>query len=354
MSPKIKHYHIASYFSDEIGKMEITALRVKCDNFGRSCKWVGTVGTLDPHIATCQFTPVPCPKQCKKNDGSIQLTMRKDLQKHLKVKCSNRDYECKYCGKKDTYANITDVHDGICEKKIIRCSNGDECTETVERGDILKHLDSCDFTVISCKYRSLGCNKQLKRYIMKKHERDDNIHLHQALNTVVKLQENLAVIQGRSDTLKKSLPFIFKVPNFTTKKQDDKVLYSQSFYTSIGGYKMRVAVYPNGCNTGHNSHVSVFVYIMHGTHDTDLNWPCVGTMQIELLNHLADHNHHKKMSTFNEEKNAHFGSSLGFNEFIPHSELSCNHTQYLKDDTLYFRVTVEVDDYKPWLECTAK
>ena len=26
-------------------------------------------------------------------------------------------------------------------------------------------------------------------------------------------------------------------------------------------------------------------------------------------------------------------------------------TQYLKDDTLYFRVSVAVADHKPWLEC---
>jgi hypothetical protein len=40
---------------------------------------------------------------------------------------------------------------------------------------------------------------------------------------------------------------------------------------------------------------------------------------------------------------------------IDHSELNhdpVNNTQYLMDETLFFRVTVEAADYKPWLECT--
>ena len=47
--------------------------------------------------------------------------------------------------------------------------------------------------------------------------------------------------------------------------------------------------------------------------------------------------------------------ALGFlSGFIPHSALGhdpVKNTQYLKDDTLYFRVFVEVVDHKPWLQC---
>ena len=49
------------------------------------------------------------------------------------------------------------------------------------------------------------------------------------------------------------------------------------------------------------------------------------------------------------------GNGRGHLQYIPHSELSRNpasNTQYLKDDTLYFRISVEVSDHKPWLECT--
>ncbi len=46
------------------------------------------------------------------------------------------------------------------------------------------------------------------------------------------------------------------------------------------------------------------------------------------------------------------GDSWGDPMFIPHSALGhdpVKNTQYLKDDTIYFRVKVE--DNKPWLQC---
>ena len=33
---------------------------MKCYNAERNCDWVGTVDTLDAHVATCQFALVPC------------------------------------------------------------------------------------------------------------------------------------------------------------------------------------------------------------------------------------------------------------------------------------------------------
>ncbi len=55
--------------------------------------------------------------------------------------------------------------------------------------------------------------------------------------------------------------------------------------------------------------------------------------------------------------NMHVGSSWGFPKFFPHSSLyhyPATNTQYLLGDTLYFRVSVKVDNHKPWLVCTDK
>lgn len=51
------------------------------------------------------------------------------------------------------------------------------------------------------------------------------------------------------------------------------------------------------------------------------------------------------------------GDSYGIPDFITHPELAYNrakNTKYLKNDTLYFRVSVEVKGHKPWLECIVK
>ena len=104
------------------GNRDIKALQVKCSNVDRKCKWVGTVGTLEAHVAICEFTLVPCTNGCKDNKNEIAHFMKKDLDKHLE-NCPNRDHKCEYCGEKGTYAHITQVHDNICEEKIVPCPN---------------------------------------------------------------------------------------------------------------------------------------------------------------------------------------------------------------------------------------
>ena len=61
-----------------VGRREIRDLHVKCDSIERGCKWKGTVGTLEEHVATCDFIPVPCPKECKEG-SSIQMIIRKKI-----------------------------------------------------------------------------------------------------------------------------------------------------------------------------------------------------------------------------------------------------------------------------------
>ena len=134
-------------------------------------------------MATCDFTPVPCPKECKQND-TIQ---RKNLEKHLKEQCINREYQCNHCGKKDTFTNITGIHNDVCEKKVLPCPNAD-CPDSMQRAEIKQHLENdCEHSVISCKYmyEGLRCDVKMKRKDMRAHEQ---AHLHQA---VVKLQDNL-------------------------------------------------------------------------------------------------------------------------------------------------------------------
>ena len=35
------------------------------------CTWVGTVGTLEKHVATCKFTLLPCPKECRRSHSRL-------------------------------------------------------------------------------------------------------------------------------------------------------------------------------------------------------------------------------------------------------------------------------------------
>ena len=89
-----------------------------------------------------------------------------------------------------------------------------------------------------------------------------------------------------------------------------------------------------------------------------------GTFSIELLNQERDQNHGKDLVCFDETKANDWNSKVskgrssvgwGKPEFLDYQELEGeslpSQTQYLKDDTLYFRVamTEEMSTSKPWL-----
>ena len=82
-----------------IGKQEIKVLCVKCSEKG--CTWKGTLGVLDPLASSLKFL---VPRSANK------IIRRKDLEKHLNEHYLKREYQCKYCGKKDMYINITSIH----------------------------------------------------------------------------------------------------------------------------------------------------------------------------------------------------------------------------------------------------
>ena len=98
------------------------------------------------------------------------------------------------------------------------------------------------------------------------------------------------------------------------------------------------------------THVSVFASVLGGVNDAELKWPFIGEVKITLLNQLEDKNHHTDSILFTLAQRA----PMGKLEFIHHSALAHNpakNTQYLKDDSLYFRVSVEAENHKSWLQC---
>ena len=323
---------------------------MKCDNVKRHCKWEGIVGTLEEHEAKCNFSLLPCPKKCKRESGHIKQFMRKDLNKHLEEDCPNRDYSCEHCGEKGTYARITNIHDQKCLKKPVPCPNG--CSVIVQHQHVLEHVATeCELTVIACKYKILGCDRELKRKDMAAHEEDDKLHLHMAIDTVttVKLKE-----QDALKVLKNGEPLKFKLTNYQENKENNERVLSPSYYTSPNGYHMALKVNVNGHGAGKGTHVSVLAPILKGQYDDHLKWPFIGKIMFVLLNQLEDKNHHQYTMELTAENNAQAGGPVwGYQQFIRHSALdydAVNNTQYLKDNTLYFRMSVEPADHKPWLQ----
>ena len=118
----------------------------------------------------------------------------------------------------------------------------------------------------------------------------------------------------------------------------------------------------NGNGDGKGTHVTVSCVVKKGQYDDELKWPFNGKVIYTLLNQLHDEKHHTIESDFKhlEPDDPYMkpgGGGRGIPKFIHHSMLTHNpkkRTQYLKDDTLYFRVSVDMPEHKPWLECTVK
>lgn len=334
-----------------LGKRDIQALGVNCGNVERGCKWQGTVSTCEKHLATCKFSLVLCPNDCK--DSNL---LRKDLLRHLERDCPNRDYECKHCGKKGTFAFIMKVHDPTCKKKMIPCPNA-ECTDTMRRQGIKRHLESCDYTEIPCKYLKLGCDVKMKRNA-RAHEDQDELHLDLALDKIVTLEEKMISMEKemQENSLTNGKSLTFKLTEFQRRKDEKEVFCSPTFYTGPNGYHMKINVYANGNGNGEGTHVSVYARILEGKYDNALKWPFVGTVTCTLLNQLRNEDHIEEIIYFSEDQNVVVGSGWGCSMFIAHSKLEPAlqdpPTQYLnlEEDTLYFRVSADVLNQKPWLE----
>ncbi len=210
---------------------------------------------------------------------------------------------------------------------------------------------------MSCKYAKVGCETTPLRINLSKHEQNDKLHLRVTTEKVLELTNmNYHLLISTS-----TVPRTITLTNYLKHKSDKDLFYSPPFYTSSKGYKMGINVDANGDGDGKGTHVSVFACLMKGDNDDSLSWPFTGTVTVELLNQLEDKNHLKETIPFTEDDecsqrvvDCERGLGLGRPKFISHADLAhkpLTNTQYLKDDTLVFRlVSVQVPDYKPWLE----
>ncbi len=242
------------------------------------------------------------------------------------------------------------------------CFNLGESRDTKELGDLDAHLEGpihrsrCDFEPVPCKYARVGCEEKPLRKDLSKHEEDVQLHFQVTTEKVLEL----TTTNSHLLKLTSMVPCTITLPNYRKLNSDKNQFYSPPFYTSYTGYKMCLIVVANGNDDGEGTHVSVFACLMTGDNDDSLSWPFTGEVTVELLNQLEDKKHVKRTLTFpaddvasqrvvHVERASNYG--WGWHQFISHADLDYNaykNTQYLKDDTLVFKVSLT--DHKPWLK----
>ena len=347
------------------GERDIKALKVKCDNLDNGCQWVGELRSLEEHVLNCVYTLLPCTNECTKQK-EIVTVYRKDLNNHLANECPRRQYRCPKCKLVGEYKERTTVHLETCPKVKVQCPNA-QCLVSRHRCDIVAHRSTCEYEKVACKYAELGCEVRPLRKNLKKHEEDVQPHFLLTTETVLNLKQKNAeqeekIKQLETQLIKQSMtsPTRIRMPNYEKYKNDKEMFCSSPFQAS--GYKFCIGVYAHGVGIGEGTHLTVGVHIMVGKNDDYLIWPFTGTFTIELLNQLENNNHHQKPCTFPADSvyskrvtDGERGLGYGYPQFIRNDKLNhqpANNCQYLLNDSLVFRVSVEVHDNKPWLECT--
>ena len=155
--------------------------------------------------------------------------------------------------------------------------------------------------------------------------------------------------------LNENKPLVFKITDFSAKKEKENWFQCEPFYTGPGGYRMCIVVVTNGEDSGKGSHLTVYSKLLEGSHDASLSWPFKGSVIVTLLNHLSDYNHYVKGIDYTDNEFARVGKCWGYQQYIPHSALSYDstmNTQFLMNDMLYFKVSVNTEGAKHWLTCT--
>ena len=116
---------------------------------------------------------------------------------------------------------------------------------------------------------------------------------------------------------------------------------------------MCLKVYADGTDNSEGTHISVYLYLMKGPHDDKLEqwgyWPLSGTFKIEVLNQLNNSDHYSHIVTFKASTPSYFTNRVvdginggwGHSQFISHDILLHHNNKYLKNDTLYFRISYQ-------------
>ena len=228
---------------------------------------------------------------------------------------------------------------------LVECKNTEQgCSWTGPLRDKVDHvIKSCDYTMVICKHEDIGCTQKATKKRIREHEEDDNVHFPLLLGAVKKVRGYNNVANGDGK--------IIKVDKYQMYKENNSKVRSEPFYSHPDGYMMFLLVAPNGIEEAKDTHVSVGVFLTEGPNDKDLPWPFAGTVSVTLLNQKLDDYHHELIEEIEKKEKIQSNSFVYIRlKFISQTALTGKpNKQYLSNDTVYFKVTVETKEHKPWL-----
>ena len=171
-----------------------------------------------------------------------------------------------------------------------------------------------------------------------------------------KLDNTLALLNEKKVAgAKHENMFLWRIDSFSeilkeAKNGGKERIGSDPFYTKTEtesfGYKLRVAIYPNGFDEGINTHLSAFLVVMKGEYYAILPWPFNEKVKFTLIDQREAPDQRQNYTLeFFEQNLSNFAGPLkeensgwGWSKFISHGKL--NSRRFIVDDTLFLQVVI--------------
>ena len=323
-------------FLDRASGRRVKALRVMCAYRDHACQWSGDLDSLEEHKFRCEYAEIECTNECG------QVLLRGTLGAHLSESCPLRDYSCPHCQQVGKYRDVTGGHVDECPDVKVDCPNP-LCGFNAERRNMGEHRSVCPKETVACPNTKVGCTWAGLREELEGHNRGSVDHHMDLLVKTVRAPIEV-------------VPVVLKMREFS---KHHRSWFSPPFYSHSRGYKFCFNVSTNRSREGDGSlFLSVYLYLMRGENDDELVWPLRAKFTVTLLNQRKDIGHWSKLIEMDSFKSDDYNcrvtdrerssSGWGDREFYPCKRLARN--QFIRDDTLYFKVEVKVRrTCKPWL-----
>ncbi|KAH9499150.1 TNF receptor-associated factor 4 [Bulinus truncatus] len=330
----------AKLFPDTEVHNEIMNSIIRCTYQKDGCRWIDKLQNLPNHLQACRFDAISCPNNC-----SAHLT-KANVDDHLEYLCPKRTVVCDFC-QQEYSGQVMD------ECNMLKCD-----PVKIPREDMDSHVhDLCPSATISCPFKDAGCRYKCPRYSLELHlEEGIREHLELTCDLVKQQQAQISQLCTSLQTITQTTDgiFIWKISNYKSKFNDavyknNKELVSPPFYTSRFGYKACLSVFLNGNGAGEGKYISVYIKLLHGDYNNILDWPFTLPVSFTLYDQSIDANLRLNLSESfipdpawkHFQKPTQSSESLGFGypKFVSHEVL--NTRDYIKDDSLILKVTVD-------------
>jgi len=375
-----------TYLVDKGMQRKILDLLAYCPKKSDGCEWQGEIRDVAKHINPfqdgCNYIEVKCKLGCN------QKIVRHLMEKHISDDCPLRKITCRYCGYKES-ESLLDPHFAECPDYPVSCPN--KCTDSkMVRSEIHNHLEKdCPMETIGCLFENSGCTAKVVRKDMTEHIDNERLQhlilLGQTQDTLKKeldkFNSKLAAYETENTSLRAKVeelktevtmlkaekpsrdvycehdllvaPCVMVLEKFDQIKESESGVWNgPEFYSHSNGYKMQMTVFVDDS-------ISLVIEMVEGKYDKYLPWPMRGSIDVELLNVIDDSTHWIKR--FTDVVGFRVGRSFRVDSPVVECEwfTSCKYlkffprkkTQYLEDNKLRFRVSVNIDCvvHRPWL-----